>query len=113
MEKKNAPATIGNESARTSAFYPNPDTQPGRLLAALLAGQKIDPLAGWMRLGIYRLSDSVLQLRRLGWPINNLGLTVRNCFGEDCHVALYSLQPEAIESAGWMGEAFAEWVAAK
>jgi len=109
---KNAPATRGNESARTAPSYPNPRSQAGRLLAALLTGQKVDPLTGWRRLGIYRLADTTFQLRGLGWPIDNLGLTVRNRFGEDCHVALYSLQSEAIESAGWMGEAFAEWVAA-
>lgn len=109
MEMKNAPACDADQSARTAPFYPNPNTQPGRLLAALLSGRKIDPLTGWRLLGIYRLADTKLQLRRLGWPVENLGLTVKNRFGECCHVAMYALPADAIEDAGWFGEAFAEW----
>ena len=111
MEKKNAPACNADQSARTTPSYPNPQSQAGRLLAALLTGQKIDPLAGWIKLGIYRLADTKLQLRRLDWPITNLGLTVKNRFGDDCHVALYELPHKAINATGWVGEAFAEWVA--
>ena len=111
MEKKNAPACNADQSARTAPSYPNPHSQAGRFIAALLTGQKIDPLAGWFKLGIYRLSDTKLQLRRLGWPVTNLGLTVKNRFGDDCHVALYALPHKAINVAGWAGEAFSEWVA--
>ena len=72
---KNAHTSYENVSARTAPSYPNPQSQAGRLLAALLTGQKIDPLVGWRKLGIYRLADTKLQLRRIGWPVTNLGLT--------------------------------------
>lgn len=111
MENKNAPACNADQSAQTAPSYPNPHSQAGRFIAALLTGQKIDPLAGWFKLGIYRLSDTKLQLRRLGWPVKNLGLTVKNRFGDDCHVALYELPHKSINATGWVGEAFAEWVA--
>ncbi len=102
--------TVDAESAPVKAVYPSYKTQPGRLLAALLRGQKINPLSGWRLLGIYRLADSVFQLRRAGWTIDNIGLHVQNRFGEECHVACYVLSEHAINEAGWVGQAFAEWV---
>lgn len=104
------PLPIDAESAPVKPSYPSHKTQPGRLLAALLRGQKINPLTGWIQLGIYRLADSAFQLRRTGWPIENIGLDVQNRFGEDCHVACYVLPNHAINDAGWIGQAFAEWV---
>jgi hypothetical protein len=83
--------------------YPKLNTQPARLLAALLQRRHIHPLAGWQRLGIYRLSDTVLQLRKMGWPIITVRLDVDNQFGEACHVAMYSLPDETIEAAGSEG----------
>lgn len=82
-----------------SATYPSIGTQPARLLAALLRGRRIDPLAGWRLLGIYRLSDTVLQLRKLGWPVVTDRLDVSNRFGEPCHVAQYSLPGEVVAAA--------------
>ena len=114
MKKKNAPATKGNESAPNSADYTRPlnlpcyGTQPARMLAALLHGSRIDPLTGWRRLGIYRLSDTVFQLRRAGWNVTTARKDVTNRFGEPCHVAIYSLPSEEIQRAGERGRAFAE-----
>lgn len=89
---------------KESAAYPGISTQPARLLAALLQGRRIHPLAGWQALGIYRLSDTVLQLRKLGWPVITGRLDVNNRFGEPCHVALYSLPDAVIQSAGNRGK---------
>jgi len=99
-----------NESDKRdfNPVYPNSNTQPARLLAALLQRRRIHPLAGWRALGIYRLSDTVYQLREMGWPVITGRLDVNNRFGEACHVALYSLPADAIESAGSKG---AEYVA--
>jgi len=88
--------------------YPRLNTQPARLLVALLQSRRIHPLAGWQALGIYRLSDTVLQLRKMGWPVITGRLDVNNRFGEPCHVALYSLPAECVESAGSKG---AEYIA--
>lgn len=94
---KNAPATIGNESARIAPLYPNPSTQPGRLLAALLRGRRIDPLTGWAQLGIYRLADTAFQLRKTGWPVVTGRRVVLNRYGEPCNVAEYYLQSGTID----------------
>ena len=98
-----------NESDKSdfNPVYPKSNTQPARLLAALLHHRRIHPLAGWRALGIYRLSDTVLQLRKMGWPVITGRLDVNNRFGEPCHVALYSLPAEAIESAGSKGAEYA------
>lgn len=86
--------------------FPAQGTQPARLLAALLERQRIDPLQGWIRLGIYRLSDAVLQLRRLGWSVQTSRKDVRNRFGEECHVADYSMVESDIVAAGEAGRQF-------
>ena len=95
-------------TAHIDASFPSFGTQPARLLIALLRGRRIDPLAGWRSLGIYRLSDTVLQLRKLGWPVITDRLDVCNKFGEPCHVAQYSLPADAIEQAGDAGATFIE-----
>ena len=111
MEKDNAPATNGNESAQEqrdfNPSYPNHDTQAARLLAVMLQGQKINPLRGWVNLGIYRLSDTKFRLREMDWPVDSGRLDVSNKFGEGCHVALYSLPQWSIDAAGTKGQEFA------
>lgn len=89
-------------------ILPPHGTQPARLLAVALLGQKISPLEGWKRLGIYRLSDTKFQLKKLGWPMESGRLDVANRFGEPCHVALYGLPVEVIEDAGAAGQEFAK-----
>lgn len=88
-------------------ILPPHGTQPARLLAVALLGQKISPLEGWKRLGIYRLADTKFQLKKLGWPMEAGRLDVANRFGEPCHVAEYGLPAQAIEDAGAAGQAFA------
>lgn len=87
--------------------YPKRATQPARLLAALLLGQKINPLIAWTRLGIYRLSATVFQLRQMGWPVVTNRRDVENRFGEECHVAEYYLSQDNINSTGQTGKEFA------
>jgi hypothetical protein len=93
-------------SSETHWEYPSPRTQAGRFLAALLSDKHIDPLHGWFTLGIYRLSDTTLQLRKLGWPVITGQLIVKNRYGEECRVAQYYLQPEIIEETGEPGRQF-------
>ncbi len=87
--------------------YPAHGTQPARLLAALLRGSAVNPLGGWRSLGIYRLSDTVYQLRGLGWPVQTDRLYVSNRFKEPCYVAQYMLLAHAINDAGQTGQDFA------
>lgn len=90
----------------TTAIFPTHGTQAARFLAAMLAGRQINPLASWVEFGIYRTSDVVLRLRKAGWPISTDDLPVKNTFGEDCVVGLYSLEPEAIAQAGSEAQKF-------
>lgn len=109
---KTAPVQTANESALDSAkfnpCYPANDTQAARLLAVSLLGQRINPLRGWVNLGIYRLSDTKFRLKEMGWPMEAGRLDVANKFGEACHVALYGLPGWAIEAAGERGQEFAQ-----
>lgn len=96
---KSAPTTNRSESAPSSAHFtpiePRPNTQAGRLLAELKSGRAVDPLTAWIRLGIYRLSDVIFQLRKAGWCIQTEIRPVQNRFGEECRVGYYSLTEEA------------------
>lgn len=101
-----------NDSANSrgifSPTYPANDTQAARLLAVSLLGQQINPLRGWVNLGIYRLSDTKFRLKEMGWPMEAGRLDVANKFGEACHVALYGLPAWVIEAAGERGQEFAQ-----
>lgn len=87
-------------------IYPRNKTQAARLLAAMLSGERINPLTGWLQLGIYRLADTAFQLRGLGWPVITKALEVSNRFSEKCRVAEYHLEPEDINAAGIDAQAF-------
>lgn len=86
--------------------YPSHGTQTARFLAALLAGSQINPLLAWQDFGIYRVSDVVFRLRKLGWPVDTDDLTVQNRFNEGCVVALYSLAPDVTLQAGVKAQQF-------
>ena len=97
----------------TQAFFsaptfPKHDTQAARLLAAVLLGEKVNPLLGWTRLGIYRLSDTKFHLKEMGWPMETVRLEVSNKHGELCHVAEYALPQWVIDAAGEHGQRFAK-----
>jgi len=64
-------------------------TQKTRLLNYLTKHKTINPLESWMQLGIYRLSDTVLKLRKDGHKIVTNSVDVKNQFNEVCTVAEY------------------------
>jgi hypothetical protein len=69
-----------------------PNYQKIRLLEYLLKHGKIaSPLVAWSRLGIYRLSAVVFDLRKLGIEIETELVDIDNQFGERCRVASYRL----------------------
>ena len=70
-------------------------TQCARLLAYLRTIGPITPMQAWEQLGIYRLGARVFDLRAEGHPIRSDRLTVPNRFGEECRVAVYSLEASA------------------
>lgn len=110
-ENDNATGQAGEvgeaNNTQTDFTYPQRGTQPARLLAMLLHRHRVNPLRGWKALGIYRLSDTVFQLRGMGWPVVTGRLDVANRFNEPCHVAEYFLDGMTIETAGHDGEEFA------
>ncbi len=91
----------------TTPIFPTHGTQKARLLAAMLAGRQINPLTAWREFGAYRLADVVFQLKRKnGWPVRTDDLSVRNTFGEECIVGLYSLDRDIIDAAGDEGQRY-------
>jgi len=66
------------------------DTQNKRLLAYLKKEESIDPLQAWEKLGIYRLSARIFDLRKTK-QITTTKKEVSNMFGETIKVAEYSL----------------------
>lgn len=67
-------------------------TQQERLIKHFKKNKTIDPLRAWTKLGIYRLSDCVYQLRKKGFKIETQKITVINKFKEDCIVANYRIR---------------------
>jgi len=66
------------------------DTQNKRLLAYLKKEESVDPLQAWEKLGIYRLSARIFDLRKTK-QITTTKKEVSNMFGETIKVAEYSL----------------------
>lgn len=64
-------------------------SQKERLLDYLKQHGTINPLESWQQLGIYRLSDVVLQLRVNGHNIRTEYIKVKNRYDEPCRVAKY------------------------
>ena len=52
----------------------------------------LTPLDMWVKLGIYRASDVIYQLRKDGHDIKTDYVKVKNQFDEDCRVAYYTLE---------------------
>lgn len=63
--------------------------QKERLLDYLQKNGSINPLEAWKELGIYRLSATILELRKQGHIIETTRMDVKNRFNEKCHVAKY------------------------
>lgn len=69
-------------------------TQNKRLLSHLQEGRTINPLEAWQKLGIYRLSARIFDLRDSGHNIKMERKEVHNQFDEVVNVAEYSLTEE-------------------
>ena len=68
-------------------------TQKMRALRYLQGHKRgLTPLDMWVKLGIYRASDVIYQLRKDGYDIRTDVAIVKNQFDEDCRVACYTLE---------------------
>ena len=65
--------------------------QTERLLKCLEEGRTINPLEAWMRLGIYRLSARIFDLRQRGISVSGEIVPVLNQYGEKCRVKQYQI----------------------
>lgn len=69
-------------------------TQNERILTYLDKFGSITQLEALTELGIMRLASRISDLRRLGYPISSKMITVKNRFGEKCHIKSYFLESE-------------------
>jgi hypothetical protein len=99
-----------NESSPPSVFnYPNPQTVRGRVLGALLRGEKLTHLDCWRRFGSSRLSGHIHPLRRRNWSIDMVEKDVTTSdAGRAATIGLYSLPQDVIAAAGERGQRYAE-----
>lgn len=62
-----------------------------RVLSYMKQFGSITPMEAYTRIGVYRLSGSIFNLRKEGHCITTNMVLVRNKYGEKCRVARYSL----------------------
>jgi len=86
--------------------FPSPSSVKGRVLADLLSGRKITHLDVWREHGSSRAAHHVLMLRKAGWPVVTNEIETPISDGRVARIALYSLPPEAVASAGERGQTF-------
>lgn len=70
----------------------NKPTQNERILKYIDTFGSITWIEAAMDLGIARLASRICDLRRLGYPITSDMVTVKNRYGEDCHVKRYRME---------------------
>lgn len=67
-------------------------TQNERILKYIDTFGSITWIEAAMDLGIARLASRICDLRRLGYPITSDMVTVKNRYGEECHVKRYRME---------------------
>lgn len=93
---------------KTTLPYPSAHAVIGRVLGALLEGEKLTHLDCWRRFGSSRLSHHIWQLRRDGWPVEMVELEVTTSDADrKATIGEYSLSQETIQSAGERGQDYA------
>ena len=70
-------------------------TQNERILSYIRQFGSITQLEALQDLGVMRLASRISDLRRLGYPIISDIETVRNRYGEKCHIKRYRLDAKA------------------
>lgn len=68
-------------------------TQEARALRYFQTHKRgLTPFDFWVKLGIYRASDTVYKLRKAGYDVKTDRIKVKNQYGEECNVAYYTLE---------------------
>lgn len=99
---------LGEASARTFS-YPSHQTVKGRVLGCLLRGERLTHKDVWLRFGSARLSHHIYMLRRIGWAVQMIDLTVTTSdAGRHAIIGVYLLEAAVIAAAGERGQRYAE-----
>lgn len=69
-------------------------TQNQRVLQYINQFGSITQLEALKDLGVMRLASRISDLKKEGYPITSTIETVKNRFGENCHIKRYSLKEE-------------------
>lgn len=69
-------------------------TQNERIISYINQFGSITQLEALQDLGVMRLASRISDLRRLGYPIISEIATVKNRYGEKCHIKRYKLAKE-------------------
>jgi Helix-turn-helix domain len=100
---------LGKTIAQAEFSFPAPSTVKGRVLGALLRGERLTHLDCWRRFGSARLSHHIYCLRGTGWPVQMAEETVTTTdAGRPASIGVYFLTPETIEAAGERGQRYAQ-----
>ncbi len=86
--------------------YPAPASVKGRVLADLLAGDKMTHLDVWERHGSSRAAHHILMLRKAGWPVITKEIEVPTSDGRRALIAEYSMPSMTIDAAGDIGRRY-------
>ena len=88
--------------------YPSQSFLPGRVLARLLTGRRYTHNDAQRELGYSGLTDSVLKLRKAGWPVMMAVEAVSTSDnGGLAEIGIYYLTDETIARAGESGQRYA------
>ena len=68
------------------------ESQNKRLAKYLRDGGKVNPLMDWEKLGIYRLSARIFDIKELGLNVQSRFIEVLNRFGETTKVKEYWIE---------------------
>ena len=73
-------------------------TQNERILDYIAEFGSITQIDALQDLGVMRLASRISDLKRQGYNIKAKTETVKNRYGENCHIKRYSLSERAVES---------------
>lgn len=114
-DKKNAVLQSGfcgqdelSKTAITQLFYPAPATVNGRVLGALLRGERLTHRDCQRRFGSVRLSHHAYVIRGFGWDVQMVKeIVTTSDAARPTTIGVYFLSPAVIDGAGESGQRFA------
>lgn len=102
------PGIVGTANNLQRRFYPNVESVRGRILGALLRGDRLTQQDTLRRFSDFRLAAQVEALRKSGWAIvtKMIDVGTRDA-GRKAEIAEYHLPAEVVAAAGDIGRHYA------